>query len=65
MDFSDHFISGEKSNDPPFPNYVTSIFKHLSSPFKRKHPRDMERYERFSQTNKYFKFKKLVGRQRP
>ena len=49
---SDHFISGEKSNDPLSPNYMSSIFKHLSSPFKRKRPRDMERCERLSQTKK-------------
>ena len=62
---SDHFISSEKSNDPLSPDYVLSIFKLLSSPCKRKRARDMERYERLSLANKYFEFKKLVGRQRP
>ena len=49
---SDHFISGEKSNDPLSPDCVPSIFKHLSSPFNRKCARDMERYERLSPTKK-------------
>ena len=49
---SKHFILGEKSNDPVSLEYVPSIFKHLLSPLKRKHARDMERYERLSLTKK-------------
>ena len=33
---SEHFITGTKSNDPFAPNYVPSIFKHLTSPIKRR-----------------------------
>ena len=32
---SEHFITGTKSNNPLAPNYVPSIFKHLSSPIKQ------------------------------
>ena len=34
--FSAHFISGKKSNDPLFPDYVPSVFSFVSSPLKQK-----------------------------
>ena len=32
---SAHFISGKKSNDPLSPDYVPSVFKHISSPVRK------------------------------
>ena len=39
---SEHFVSGEKSNDPLSPDYILTIFKHVSSPAKRKNRRSMQ-----------------------
>ena len=43
---SQHFISGEKSNDPTSPDYVPSIFKHTSNEARTKAVNDLERYDR-------------------
>ena len=39
---SQHFVSGSKSNDPPSPNYVPSIFSFVKSPVKRRAADDMK-----------------------
>jgi len=33
---SEHFVSGEKSNNPLAPNYVPTLFEHIKSPVKRR-----------------------------
>ena len=42
---SQHFVTGEKSNNPLAPNYVPLIFPNTKSPIKRKIERDAERFE--------------------
>ena len=49
---SEHFVSGEKSNDPLSPDYAPTIFQYVSSPLKRKKAKDLSRYERLSATKK-------------
>ena len=33
---SEHFVTGKKSNNPLAPNFIPTIFKHISSPQKRR-----------------------------
>ena len=40
--------SGDVIHQMAILDYVPSIFNHLLSPLKRKHAREMERYERLS-----------------
>ena len=40
-----HFVSGRKSNDLAFPDYVPSVFDHVKSPQKHRLLREMGRYE--------------------
>ena len=49
---SEHFITGTKSNDPLAPNYVPSIFKHLTSPIKRRLEGKASDYQRRQVTKK-------------
>ncbi|XP_065889366.1 uncharacterized protein [Dysidea avara] len=49
---SEHFISGEKSSDPLSPDYVPSVFQHVSSPQKRKLGESLSRYERRKATKR-------------
>ena len=43
---SQHFITGEKSNNPLAPNYVPSVFEYVSSPAKRRLENDLDRFQR-------------------
>ena len=43
---SAHFVSRQKSDDQLSPDYVRSIFNHVSSPVKRKRIKDLEAYGR-------------------
>ena len=43
---SKHFISSEKSTDPLSPDYVPSVFQHVSSAQKQKLEESLSRYER-------------------
>ena len=43
---SEHFISGKKSNNPLAPNYIPTIFKHVSSPEKRRLDASFSTFER-------------------
>ena len=49
---SDHFVNGEKSNDPTSPTYVPSLFAYVASPLKRKAQRDLARYQRIQASKK-------------
>lgn len=49
---SEHFITGTKSNDPLAPNYIPSIFKHLTSPIKRRLEGKASDYQRRQVTKK-------------
>ena len=41
-----HFVSGKKSNDHLSPDFVPTIFKHVSSPLKRQKMSDFNAYNR-------------------
>ena len=41
-----HFVSGKKSNDHLSPDFVLTIFKHVSSPLKRQKMSDFNAYNR-------------------
>ncbi len=41
-----HFVGGKKSDDPVSPAYVSTLFKYVRSPAKRKALCQLERYER-------------------
>ncbi|XP_054588293.2 uncharacterized protein [Nothobranchius furzeri] len=43
---SDHFISGKKSDHPLSPDYIPSIFKHVSSPEKKRRRRQLDLFIR-------------------
>ena len=49
---SDHFVNGEKSNDPTSTAYVPSLFAYVASPLKRRGQRDMTRYQRIQASKK-------------
>ena len=49
---SAHFVSGKKNNDPLSPDYVPSIFNHVSSPLKRQKKTDLQAYNRRKQANR-------------
>ena len=49
---SAHFVSGKKSNDVLSPDYVPSIFHHVSSPLKRRKEADLHAYHRRKQANR-------------
>ena len=49
---SQHFVNGEKSNNPLAPNYIPTIFPQLSSPEKRKRENDVARFEKRQETKR-------------
>ena len=49
---SEHFVSGEKSNNQFAPNYVPTIFKHVKSPIKRKMEAQVADFQRRTATKK-------------
>ena len=49
---SQHFVNGEKSNNPLAPNYIPTIFPQLSSPEKRKRENDEARFEKRQETKR-------------
>ena len=49
---SQHFVNGEKSNNPLAPNYSPTIFPQLSSPEKRKRESDVARFEKRQETKR-------------
>ena len=48
---SAHFVSGKKSDDKLSPDYVPSIFHHVSSPLKRRKQANLHAYHRRKQVN--------------
>ena len=48
---SAHFVSGKKSNDHLSPDYIPSIFKHMSSPLKKKKKSELEAFKRRKQAS--------------
>ena len=49
---SEHFVSGEKSNNQFAPNYVPRIFKHVKSPIKRRMQAKVADFQRRTATRK-------------
>ena len=49
---SAHFVSGKKINDELSPDYVPSIFHHVSSPLKRRKHAGLHAYHRRKQANR-------------
>ena len=43
---SQHFVTGEKSNNPLAPNYVPSLFEYVDSPVKRRLEGGMDKFHR-------------------
>ena len=43
---SEHFVSGEKSNNPLAPNYIPTLFSHVESPVKSKMVARLEDFNR-------------------
>ena len=43
---SEHFVSGEKSNNPLAPNYIPTLFSHVESPMKAKMVARLEDFNR-------------------
>lgn len=43
---SEHFLNGERSNNPLASNFVPTLFKHVNSPSKRKLVKDMDNFIR-------------------
>ena len=43
---SEHFLTGERSDNPLAPNFIPTLFKHVDSPSKRKLVKDMDNFIR-------------------